>query len=212
MWDASSRPVGDQFGGDEQAALVLPVGVVDDHHHAAVGQRGHRVLHRLGGARPARSHDVTSSSAEWVPKARAWKVSGLPSRVRAATTRPRAITWSPPPTRSASSHASQPGVRGRRGRPWSSSPRTPWNLPAPPFLAKASASADWAEPSTFTPNRRDSRTSASSSDALSRATSTIGGSIDRDAKALTVVPCGSPPAIAVTTDTGVATPAITSRK
>ncbi|KQS54766.1 hypothetical protein ASG36_20160 [Geodermatophilus sp. Leaf369] len=57
-----------------------------------------------------------------------------------------------------------------------------------------------------------SRTRASRSDPRSRDTSTIGGSIDNDAKAETVVPCGTPSAdTAVTTDTGVATPAITSR-
>lgn len=40
----------------------------------------------------------------------------------------------------------------------------------------------------------------------------MGGCIDNDAKALTVVPCGRPPSIAMTTVTGVATPAIASRK
>ncbi|GAA3369546.1 hypothetical protein GCM10017744_089660 [Streptomyces antimycoticus] len=40
----------------------------------------------------------------------------------------------------------------------------------------------------------------------------MGGCIESDAKALTVVPCGRRPSIAVTTVTGVATPAITSRK
>ena len=35
--------------------------------------------------------------------------------------------------------------------------------------------------------------------------------MDKEANALTVVPCGRSPAMAVTTDTGVQTPAITSR-
>jgi hypothetical protein len=40
----------------------------------------------------------------------------------------------------------------------------------------------------------------------------MGGFMDKEVKALTVVPCGRSPAIAVTTDTGVQTEAITSRK
>src|SRR6476620_2264990 len=49
-----------------------------------------------------------------------------------------------------------------------------------------------------------------SSEVRSSETRTMGGAIDKDAKALTVVPCGRSPSIAVTTETGVQTAAITS--
>ena len=87
----------------------------------------------------------------------------------------------------------------------------PANLPTPSCVANFSASVDWLLLRTLSPNAPDSRTSWSSSEDRSRDTRTMGGFIDSEAKALTVVPCGRPSAIAVTTDTGVATPAMTSR-
>nr|WP_255566122.1 hypothetical protein [Mumia sp. zg.B21] len=56
------------------------------------------------------------------------------------------------------------------------------------------------------PPRRDpSRTRVSSDERASSETSIIGGSIDNDMKALTVVPWGTPSSSTVTTDTAAAT-------
>jgi hypothetical protein len=112
--------------------------------------------------------------------------------------------------RSATSHASHPGAPGMRGTSCSGSHGTPSNLAAP-LPAKASASPDWWLPRTLIPYRPVSRMKVSRSEPRSSAIITIGGFIDSDAKELMVVPCGRFPAMVVTTDTGVHTPAITSR-
>ena len=117
--------------------------------------------------------------------------------------------WSPPSTTPSTVQATHPAAPTIRGRAWSISHRTPWNLPSPFLVANLSAASCWSLASMFTPNLRDSVTSSRVSEPRSSETRTIGGSIDSERKALTVVPAGDPPFIEVTTATGVATCAIT---
>ncbi|MEU1183282.1 hypothetical protein ABZ464_37725 [Streptomyces sp. NPDC005820] len=57
--------VADQFGGDDEIALVLPVRVVGHHDHLTRRQRGDGPLYSPCGS-PAPAHGA-SSSLVWVP-------------------------------------------------------------------------------------------------------------------------------------------------
>ena len=80
-----------------------------------------------------------------------------------------------------------------------------------PLTANAMASTCCPCASTLMPKRSVVVTTPSRSDDRASDTRTIGGSIDSEAKALTVVPCGRPWSRAVTTDTGVQTSVIAAR-
>lgn len=87
---------------------------------------------------------------------------------------------------------------------------TPSNLSAP-LRANRIATSAWSWASTLTPNRPVRRMIARRSEPRSRETRIIGGPIDSDVNALTVVPCGRRSSKAVMTATGVQTLAMTSR-
>ena len=70
----------------------------------------------------------------------------------------------------------------------------------------------WSSASTLIPIRPDARTRPIIPPRLSSARSTMGGVIDSDANAETVVPVGTPSTEVVTTVTGAATRAMASRK
>src|SRR6478609_3255172 len=74
-----------------------------------------------------------------------------------------------------------------------------------PRVANSAATSLWPLARMLTPSGDPTDSSLSSVERLSRETSSIGGCMDSDMKALTVLPCGSSPAYVVTTATGLAT-------
>ena len=99
----------------------------------------------------------------------------------------------------------------KKGRPSSSFHHRPMNLSGNPLLANQVAISCWSADKTLIRNRRACKMMCSSPEWRFNATSIIGGSIDSDAKALTVAPWGCPASAEVTTETALATWVITER-
>src|SRR5271168_3353342 len=121
------------------------------------------------------------------------------------------MTWSPPWSTSPRAQVIHACASKIRGRPSSYLHLGPMNLSGDRLLANQAAISCWSADNTLMRNRRACKMMCSSPEWRFNATSIIGGSIDSDAKALTVAPWGCPASAEVTTETALATWVITER-
>src|SRR5271167_3830844 len=121
------------------------------------------------------------------------------------------MTWSPPRSTSPRAQVIHACASKIRGRPSSYFHLGPMNLSGDRSLANQVAISCWSADNTLMRNRRACEMLFSSPECRFSATSIIGGSIDSDAKALTVAPWGAPSSAQVTTETALGTWVITER-
>src|SRR5215207_5096804 len=229
--DEDLGPLGQGLPG-VQHAPVLRLAALEHRSHLGrrlvLGDEGHEGRRRRSGHRgrtwtwpspptDAASHPAASSrKSAWgsrsAPKELRKYSSGLHPGVAAQlSTRPTKIEWSPPGTRSCTSHTKLAMAWARIGGSAPSTSGTPANLSSA-RRAKRRASTSSLSPSTLTAKRRLASIASCVGSRLSMQTSSSTGSSDSEQTALAVIPAGRPWYVVVTTVTPVAKWAIASRK
>jgi Ser/Thr protein kinase RdoA (MazF antagonist) len=152
------------------------------HPHSCDRNRDHR-------AAAPRCGQAAEGSESMVPS---WNTSGLRPCTSTASTRPMAISWSPPGCTTASEQRSAAAIPVSSGRPSRRSQSRSANL-SPPDRANAPATACWSAASTLTANRPVPRMCGQVVEVSAAQNSTSGGSRDSEVNELTASPTGPPP-------------------